>query len=491
MELFSLNSKDFFKEVSKRCPYYVFPVLLWLPKYNWRQNFISDVITGIGVACMLIPQALAYALLAGVPPIVGLYTAFVPLIIFALLTTSRHVCIGPDALVSLLVGNAMSNRVDDAQILASVLAMICGLSLILFGVLRLGFLDNVLSRPLLSGFVNAVAVIIIIEQLNPFLGLEEPKERLEYSWQKLRYTFGHITSSDQLTASIGVLSLGILFGLRILKYYMAGVFPFLKYFVGPLIIVVIGVILSHTLELSKTDVKLLGHYNSSPPNPRPPNLKNVDPSSFVQVVVICIVGFVESIVAVKIYATKHNYPISPNRELVAMGVANLAGSFFQTYPTFVSLTRSSMADYLGACSQIYQLVTSLLVLVAILHGEVIFQMLPLVCMASIIITAAFSLFESHDLVFLWKIRAYRDMCLFFFTFFTTVLLGVDLGIFVGIGISLLMVVRQTTLPHISILGKDEEEDNWVDVYQNKGARIIPNRGKSVLWKHQSTQRHVH
>eukprot|EP01127_Copromyxa_protea_P017520 TRINITY_DN5346_c0_g1_i1.p1 TRINITY_DN5346_c0_g1~~TRINITY_DN5346_c0_g1_i1.p1 ORF type:complete len:667 (-),score=90.75 TRINITY_DN5346_c0_g1_i1:295-2295(-) len=475
MQLWQEDKSLFWKEMLKRCPYYFFPILLWLPDYKWREQLLPDVITGIGVACMLIPQCLAYALLAEVPPAMGLYTAWSPIIVYFCMSTSKHASIGPDALSSLLVGLyiSSSNVNMTSEELAPVFSILCGILLLIFGTFRLGFLDNVLSRPLLSGFVNAVAVIILIEQLNPFFGLPASEHHLEYSWEKLEYTFTHFHLINWTAFLTGVLCLLIMILTRVLKYFFLEKVPILKFLIDTLLVVILGVVLSVSLDFEGYGVKILGHYESEFPIPRAPQLTwgsigdAIGPS-----VVMCIIGFVESIVAVKIYAAKHNYQISPNRELVALGASNIVGSFFKAYPTFISLTRSSIADSMGAQSQIYALVASFIVLLAIFVGSEFFYYLPNSAMSAIIVVAAFSLFELEDLHFLWKIKAWRDIALLAFTFLITVILGVDQGIFISIGISLLMIVKHTTLPNIAILGKDSK-GSWVDVYGDKKAKVIP------------------
>lgn len=463
---------EILKEVGKRCPYYVFPIMLWLPSYNWRASLLPDVIAGIGVAFMLIPQALSYALLAGVPPEMGLYTAWSPLIVFACMTTSRGAAYGPDALASLLVGLTIQNYPDvDSALLASSYALLCGIILLLLGIFRFGFLDHVLSRPLLSGFVNAVAIIILIEQINGFFGLPKPTHHMEFSWQKLYYSLTHLYMINWTTFLTGLMCLYLLFGQRIVMHYFPQL-TFLKYIIGTFVVVVVTIIMSYSMDFERNKVAILNKVDSAFPIPRVPIMSVTTLARDLgSTAVIVIVGFIESIVAIKIYAQKKGYQISQNRELVALGAANIIGSFFRIYPTFVSLPRSAMADFLGASTQLYTFVTAFIILLAILFGGPLFYYLPIVAMNSIIIVAATSLFEFHDLLFLIKIRAWADVLLLIVTFVMTLALGVDIGIFVGIAISLVMVVKHTTYPHISLLGKDPNK-KWVDVFVDKDTKII-------------------
>jgi MFS superfamily sulfate permease-like transporter len=177
-------------------------------------------------------------------------------------------------------------------------------------------------------------------------------------------------------------------------------------------------------------------------------------------------------VAAKIYAKKYNYSISPNRELVAMGMANLIGSFFHSFPTFGSLTRSAMADSLGNKTQIFSFVSATMALFTILFLNKLVYYLPRVVMSSLILVAACSLFEFEDLLFLLRIRAWMDIFLLLATFFITLTLGLDLGILISVCVSILMVLKHTTFPHIAILGKNQAGE-FVDVRYDKEALVIP------------------
>jgi len=187
-------------------------------------------------------------------------------------------------------------------------------------------------------------------------------------------------------------------------------------------------------------------------------------------VIISIIGFVEAIISAKIYAKKHNYQVSPNRELVALGMANLIGSFFHSYPTFASLARAAMVDFLGNKTQIYSFVSATMVLFTILFLDTVFYYLPRVVMSAILLVAACSLFELEDLVFFYHVGAWLDIVLMIITFFVTLLLGVDLGILISLGISIFIVLKHTTLPHIAVLGKNLE-GQYVDIYLDKNAQV--------------------
>jgi MFS superfamily sulfate permease-like transporter len=294
-----------------------------------------------------------------------------------------------------------------------------GLLLLALGLLRVGFLDNVLSRPLLCGFVNAVATTIILEQLDALFGL--PSDH-EHGWRKFIHWVENVHLTHWVTLCMGIITIYIIFMIKFLKSR----FAFMKYVPETMIVVIAGTLVTGLSRLDQIGVSVLGEITQGFPVPRPPRLDQfqVVASQIPSAALIAIIGFIEHIVAAKVYATKHNYPISANRELVALGVSNTMGSFFHTYPTFASLTRSAVADSMGAQSQIYSLITSFIILFTMLflgsshfasfHGRrrtncllivgPLFYYLPKVVMAGIITSAAIGLFEIHDIVFLVQIR---------------------------------------------------------------------------------------
>jgi MFS superfamily sulfate permease-like transporter len=189
-------------------------------------------------------------------------------------------------------------------------------------------------------------------------------------------------------------------------------------------------------------------------------------------VLVAVVGFIEHIVIAKLYAAKYNYQISPNRELVALGVSNFVGSFFHTFPTFGSLPRSALADSLGAKTELFSLVSAGVILISILFLGPIFSLLPRIVMSSIILVAAIGLFELHDIAFLFRIRAWRDLFLLALTFVLTVVLGIELGIGISLIISVFLIIRHTTFPFVSILGRVKDTQSYTEVSQ-VDAQLLP------------------
>jgi MFS superfamily sulfate permease-like transporter len=268
----------------------------------------------------MVPQALAYALLAGMPPMNGLYTAFWPVLMYAFMGHSRQLSLGPDALVSTLFGAAVELAPEHPLVLAQCLGLLVALMLLVLGLLRLGFLDVILSRPLLAGFVNAVAVEIIMEQSPNLFGIATPKG--VHGWHKVGYLIEHQRRSATSRRSLALLRLRRCCSSRVVKTVLKKRWPNAVLFPELLLVAGLNIGLSWGLGLSTEGLLTLGKMGSGFSEPTLPQFEKIDidvSELFRVVLVITMIGFVESIVAAKIFADKHNYSVSANRELVAYG----------------------------------------------------------------------------------------------------------------------------------------------------------------------------
>ncbi|OBZ69840.1 hypothetical protein A0H81_10083 [Grifola frondosa] len=478
------------KSTWAKVKYYI-PSTAWIPEYS-LSLLGGDVLAGVTVACMLIPQSVSYASsLAKLSPVTGLFSASIPGIVYALLGTSRQLNVAPEASLSLLVGQAVDEILHsdphthpvDPQVLGIAISTIItfqvGLISFLLGLFRLGFLDVVLSRALLRGFVTAVAVVIMIEQLIPMFGLTElehvlqPKSTLDKLFFLVNNAFTH---AHRLTTIISFTSLAILVCFRSIK----GVFKkywFIYRLPEVFIVVVCSTILSDEFDWDEDGVDILG---TVPINTG---------SSFIQfplrtitlrflrrttsTAVLCsIIGFLDSIVSAKQNAGRFGYSISPNRELVALGAGNIVGSFVPgTLPAYGSITRSKVNADLGGRTQMASLVCSGLVLLATFFLLPWLYYLPKCVLASIICLIVFSLFAElpHDVIFYWRMRAWIDILLMSLTFFLTIIWNVEIGIAVSLVISLLLVVHRSSKTRMTILGRIPGTDRWKPIDENPEA----------------------
>lgn len=350
-----------------------------------------------------------------------------------------------------------------------VLAFMVGVILLILGLLRVGFLDNVLSKPLLCGFVNAVAVTILMEQADTMFGLPA---RGQHGWRKLVTWWHDRADINWVTFGLGLIFMSILFLNRWLKTKVR----FFKYVPETLVVVIVGVLIMKFSTFEKQNVKILGKLASGFERPGAPMLSLMDSgtgeSIFGAAILVSVIGFIEHIVIAKLYAAKYNYPISPNRELVALGISNSLSSFFKTYPTFGSLPRSAVADGLGAKSQLFAAVTVICMFFTIMFMGPLFFHLPRVAMGAIIVVASIGLFEFEDIEFLWSIRAWKELFLMAVTFGLTIALGLELGIFISLGISVFFIIKTTTYPHVTILGYKPDTDTFTEIAA-VDSRVLP------------------
>ncbi|KAI1316243.1 hypothetical protein EDD11_010290 [Mortierella claussenii] len=460
---------DLWTTFKTRLRYYV-PVFRWLPHYS-MDGFGHDFIAGLTVACLIIPQSLSYATaLAHLDPVHGLYSAFVPGVLYAIFGTSRQLSVGPEALVSMLVGTAIaqqqhaSGNTDPQTALAisCFITLFVGLFTFFLGFVRLGFLDSVLSRALLRGFITAVAVVVIIEQSISLFGLKALAEEFGIGEQsstveKLVFIVGNFSHIHILTTIVSFSSIIFLLSFGSFKKRLTKL-PFLQFIPEILLCVILYTVLTAIFRWDKDGLAILGatktagiQLPSIPATPQGVSIRALFGTS----VLISIIGFVESIVITKQYATKHNYSVSPNRELVAMGVANIAGGLFQAIPAFGSLSRSKINDKAGARTQLAGFITALFVLLAIFFLLPYFFYLPKAVLAGIICVAALSLLSEapHDLKFMWQIQAWSDLGLLLLTFVATISVSVEAGTLIAIALSFLLVIKTSTYPRITIMGR--------------------------------------
>ena len=416
------------------------PLVETLRTYR-RADLRSDLAAGITTAVMLVPQAMAYAMLAGLPAIVGLYASAVPLALYALLGSSRHLAVGPVAMVSLLVASgvgALAPAGSPEYIgYAIVLAGLVGVLQLAMGVLRAGFLVNFLSHPVVSGFTSAAALIIGFSQLTHLLGVELPRSHHIHSVAAA--AFAAFDQIDLATVLIGVGSTAMLLALKRWRPRIP----------RALVAVVVGSVAVWGLGL---EIATVGDVPGGFPVPAFPSLELAAVVDLLPIAItIALVAFMESISVAKAFARRDRYDIDANRELVGLGAANLGSALFGGYPVTGGFSRTAVNAQAGAKTSLASLITAVVVAATLVFLTPLFFYLPKAVLAAIIMTAVFGLIDLAEVRHLWRIKR-SDLALLLLTFFATLSLGIEIGIATGIGASLLWFVVRSTRPHIAVIG---------------------------------------
>ncbi|MCH1539244.1 MAG: sulfate permease [Flavobacteriaceae bacterium] len=431
------------------------PILQWLPKYR-KEMLFGDAISGITAGILAIAQGMAYAMIAGLPPVFGLYAAMTPQIIYVLLGTSRQISIGPVAMDSLIVAAGISAigivGIEEYILAAVFLAFFVGIIQVILGVLKLGFLANFLSKPVLNGFTSAAALIIGLSQLKHMLRVDmQQTNKIHILFQEVILNF----------SETHFLSLGLgLVGIILIKVFQ----KINKKIPAILIVVSLGTIVMYFTQWHLQGIKIVGEIPVGLPKIGIPKLdKQLIMDLFPVAITLAVVGFTEAISIAKAIEEKHtDYQVDPNQELIAVGSGNIIGSFVQSYPTTASFSRSAIQDQGGAKSGIASLFSAALVLLTLLFLTPLFYYLPIPILAAIIMVSIFGLIDIKYPIQLWKKN--RDECLaFLITFIITMTVGITQGIVIGILLSLLTMIFRTSKPHIAILGKIKNTEYYKNV----------------------------
>ena len=423
----------------------IIPILEWLPQYN-TSLFKGDLVAGITVGIILIPQGIAYALIAGLPPIYGLYCALVPQVMYVIFGSSRQVAIGPVAMDSLIVATGVSTLAlagSDSYIsIAILLALMVGTIQFIMGVFRLGFIVNFLSKPVITGFSSAIALIIGCNQFRNLLGVDFiQSDQIQYVIEDVLL---QITNYNFHTTIIGFSSVAIIVIFRKINIKIP----------NALIVVVLGILIMKYFGKSFNDVSIIKEIPSGLPSFGIPDvdldqIRELLPIAFTLVMV----GYLETIsIGKSLEAKQDEYLVRPNQELIALGLSNIVGSLFKAYPSTSSFSRSAINQESGAKTGMAALISVLMVILTLLFLTPLFYYLPKTVLAAIIIVAVFGLVNFKEAIFLWKAN-HLDFWLLLATFLATLLLGIEFGIIVGVGLSLIVLIFRTSRPYVAELGK--------------------------------------
>ena len=440
------------------------PIVGWLRNYQ-RADLGPDLVAGLTTAVMLVPQAMGYALLAGLPPIHGLYAAVAPLMFYAVLGTSRHLAVGPVAMDSILVAGAVGAiatvGTENYILVAAALGMMVGAIQAGLGFLRAGFLVNFLSRPVVAGFTAAAALIIAASQLGHLLGVDLPR-----TYHVHRVIWGAIQSVSDWswpTLTIGALSIAAL-------VVSKKRFPRVP---AALLVVVATTLAVWALGLSNQGVSIVGEVPAGLPGF---SLPSIDPEVLTQLIpaaaTIALVSFMEAISVGRVFAQAHRYDIHPNRELIALGFANLAGGATGGYPIAGGFSRSAVNVRAGARTQLAALVTCAVVVITLLAFTRAFFYLPKAALSAIIVAAVAGLIDIPGAAEVYRVKR-ADFYLLVLTFVATLSLGIQWGILVGVAASVLLFLVRTTRPYFAVLGRIPESQTYLNAARHPHAETMP------------------
>ncbi|XP_029040905.1 sulfate transporter isoform X1 [Osmia bicornis bicornis] len=472
------------------------PIISWLKKYRWKENIISDIISGLTVAIMHIPQGMAYALLGNVPPVVGIYMAFFPVLVYFFFGTSRHVSMGTFAVVCLMTGktvttysvshneiinpnatNATSDHPEEylytpIQVATAVTLMV-GIYQIVMYIFHLGIISTLLSEPLVNSFTTGAAVYVLTSQIKDLLGLKIPRQK---GYFQLIFTLIDIFKDIQNTNLAAVIVSLITIIVLVCNN------EFLKPWASKkcsipipieLIAVVSGTLISKYFDLSeKYSIQDVGDIPTGLPTPQIPTFELL-PLVAIDSIAITMVSYTITISMALIFAQKLNYKIDSNQELLAMGLSNIVGSCFSCMPVSASLSRSLIQQTVGGRTQIASIVSCLILLTILLWIAPFFEPLPRCVLASIIVVALKGMFQqANQLVKFWKLSKY-DAIIWIVTFLIVVIVSIDIGLLSGIILSLGIILLQSLRPYTCLLGHIPNTDLYLDLSRFKTAVEIP------------------
>ncbi|XP_026188313.1 solute carrier family 26 member 6-like isoform X2 [Mastacembelus armatus] len=469
------------------------PVLDWLPHYSFRENFMGDLISGCSVSVMHLPQGMAYAPLAALRPVYGLYTSFYPVLVYFIFGTSRHISIGTFAVISMMVGsvtqrlapeqNFIVNGTNGSKVdteardaarvqIACALALLTGIFQILLGLVRFGFMVTYLSQPLIRAYTTASAWQVATSQLKYLFGVSTGQYSGPLSAIYTIVDICHLlpnTKFPELT--IGLISLAVLIVIKEINscYRQKLLVPIP---IEIILIIIVTLIVHYCGLTSKYDLDVVGEIPNGLMVPHVP-----DTTLFSMMIgdafAVAIVSYTINISLARTFALKHAYKVDNNQELIALGLSNTVGGFFQCYSVTSSMSRSLVQESTGGKTQVAGIISSIVVLITILRIGSLFEDLPKVVLSAVVFVNLKGMFmQMKDVYTLWK-TSKTDLLVWLVTFTCTILLNLDIGLAASVGFSLLMIIFRLQLPHYSILGLIPATDLYLDIETYKEAKEIP------------------
>jgi len=440
-----------------------FVILRWLPEYD-RQKFKKDLVAGLTVGLISVPQLMAYAVIAGLSPVYGLYGSLIPLLIYPLFGTSRHLALGVVATDMIIIASGASMiavpGTGEYVSVVLLLTMFTGVVHMCLSLLRMGFLVNLLSKPVIYGFMAAAPLIIGFSQLGNLLGFE--LVRSQYVWVLASDAWNQIGSVNFWALGIGLSGIGLLVLLKKLN----PLFP------RALLLLSAGGAAVWFFNLNSFGVELIGRIPSGLPSLRMHDFSFEDIRQLLPTAITLVLIQLMSVMSLgKTFANKYKYPLNPNREFFAIGVANFLGSFFQSPPISGSFSRTAVNEQSGGQTSLSNVVCAAVIGLTLLFLTPLFYFIPIPALASIIIVATLSLLDLDELIYLFRTKPI-DAYIAVFTFFSVLLIGIQEGILMGIGASLVAVLYRSSRPNVAVLGHVQGSRTFRDVSENPAATPI-------------------
>ena len=451
----------------------------WVSHYR-REHLSDDLIAGLILTVLVIPQSLAYALLAGLPPQAGLYASIFPVIAYALLGSSMTQAVGPVAITAIMTFAVLSPLAAPGSsqylMLAATLSLFSGLLVLVFGALRLGFLSQLLSRPVISGFISGSAVLIVLSQIKFLLGISPQGSS---SWQVLISLFEHASQTNPITLAIGATSLVLLF---VARRWLAGALTGVgvrkrraefAVRLTPLVVLIVatGVVIALELDV-KRGVAVVGEVKEGlasftffMPDPQMLELL-VGPA-----LILALIGMVQNITMAQALAIRRREKVDANRELVGLGAANITAAFYGGMPVGGGLSRSAVNTAAGAQSPLASIVSALSMLAIVAMGTHWLAKLPLAVLAASIVVAAISMVDVKAFRQAWAYDR-ADALALLGTALGVLILGIQQGIAVGIGLSLATLLLRASTPHIAVIGRIPGTEHFRNV-ERHGVETLP------------------
>ena len=431
-----------------------------------RRDLRGDLVGGVTVTAYLIPQVMAYSTLAGLSPQTGLWVIVVTMVLYALIGSSRMLSVGPESTTALMTAAVLAPFAlgDPGRYvaLASLLAMLVGVYALLSGVFRLGFIGDLLSKPVLAGYMAGVAVIMITSQISKVTGVDVAGD----TFVQDVYSFG----SNAIANGVSWVTLGIGLSVAALLFIFTPRFPRIPV---PLIVMLLATAIVAAFDLTDLGVKTVGDLSFASPDVGLPAVSGSDiPLMLLPALGIFVVGYTDNLLTARMFAGRHHQRVHNNQEFLAMGAANIGSGLVSGFPVSSSASRTVIAEASGAASQLYSLVSAALVVISMIAFSAVIEAFPAAALGGLVIYAAVRLVDVPEFRRLWHFR-HREFYLALFAFAGVLLFDILYGVLAAVAISVVELLTRVARPHAAVLGQTHDVPGWHDIEDHADSFQIP------------------